>query len=37
VTVHAPGKAPRVLGEGGELDGGEVLPGIRVAVAELFA
>jgi Uma2 family endonuclease len=37
VTVHPAGQAPRVLGEGDELDGGEVLPGFRVAVAELFA
>jgi Uma2 family endonuclease len=37
VTVHAPDRPPVVLGEGDELDGGEVLPGFRVAVAELFA
>ena len=37
VAVHEPGRGPRVLGEGEELDGGEVLPDFRVAVAELFA
>jgi Uma2 family endonuclease len=37
VTIHVPGVEPRVLREGDELDGGVVLPGFRVAVAELFA
>ncbi len=36
VAVHAPGQSVRVLGIGDELDGGDVLPGFRVAVAELF-
>ena len=37
VAVYEPGREPRALGEGDELDGGEVLPDFRVAVAELFA
>ena len=37
VTVHALGLAPRTLGEADELDGGDVLPGFRVNVADLFA
>ena len=37
VAVHEPGREPRLLGEGEELDGGEVLPDFRVTVAELFA
>jgi len=36
VTVHAPGIAPRVLGEGDILDGGDVLPGFTVPVAAIF-
>ena len=36
VTVHGPDRVPRVLGVGDHLDGGEVLPGFRVAVAELL-
>jgi len=36
VTVHAPGEAPRVLREGDALEGGDVVPGFRCAVAELF-
>ena len=36
VAVHAPGRAPFVLTEGDELDGGDVLPGFRLPVAELF-
>ncbi len=37
VTVHVPGGEPRVLREADVLDGGEVLPGFRLQVAELFA
>ena len=37
VTVHAPDGEPRVLGERDTLPGGEVLPGFRVAVADIFA
>jgi putative restriction endonuclease len=36
VRVHAPGVAGRRLTTGDELDGGDVLPGFRVPVAELF-
>lgn len=36
VTVNALGQPPRTLGIDDELDGSEVLPGFRVAVAELF-
>lgn len=36
VTVHAPGAAPRVLAEGDVLEGGDVVPGFRCTVAELF-
>lgn len=37
VTVYVPGIAARELGTDDEFDGGEVLPGFRVRVAELFA
>lgn len=37
VTVLAPGQEPRTLGNGDTLDGGDVLPGFEVAVAEIFA
>ncbi|MFT4041111.1 MAG: Uma2 family endonuclease [Thermomicrobiales bacterium] len=37
VTVFAPEQEPRTLGVSDELDGGEVLPEFRVAVAEFFA
>ena len=36
VTVYASGRPIRVLGIGDELDGGDVLPDFRVAVADLF-
>ncbi len=36
VAVHAPGSAPRTLGTGDVLDGGDVIPGLAVPVAELF-
>jgi Uma2 family endonuclease len=37
VTVHAPGRAARVLGAGDVLEGEDVLPGYRLPLAELFA
>lgn len=37
VTVQAPGEDARILRPGDELDGGDVLPGFSVAVAEIFA
>ena len=36
VTVHAPDGATRRLGEGDALDGGDVVPGFRCGVDELF-
>jgi Uma2 family endonuclease len=36
VTVYTPNQNARVLREGDILDGGDVLPGFSVAVAELF-
>jgi Uma2 family endonuclease len=36
VEVHALGRPPRVLRESDTLDGGEVLPGFTLAVAEIF-
>lgn len=36
VVVHEPNEPPRTLEQGDELDGGDVVPGFRVAVAELF-
>jgi Uma2 family endonuclease len=36
VAVYAAGRLAYELGEGDELDGGDVLPGFRVAVADLF-
>lgn len=36
VTLHAADRSEQTLREGDELDGGEVLPGFRVAVAEIF-
>jgi Uma2 family endonuclease len=36
VAVWMPDGAVRTLGSGEELDGGEVLPGFRIAVADLF-
>ena len=37
VTVFTPDEPPRTLGEGDTLDGGEVIPGLAVPVAEIFA
>ena len=36
VTVHRPGHGPTEIPESGELDGGEVVPGFRLKVAEIF-
>jgi Uma2 family endonuclease len=36
VTVYTPDRHARILREGDELDGGDVLPGFKLAVAELF-
>lgn len=36
VTVYRPGREPLVLGGDAELDGGDVLPGLRLRVLELF-
>jgi Uma2 family endonuclease len=36
VAIHAAGRPVRVLTEADELDGGDVLPDFRVAVADLF-
>ena len=36
VAVHAPARDVRVLGAGDALDGEDVVPGFRVAVADLF-
>ena len=36
VAVYTPGGAVTHVGEGEELDGGEVLPGLRLPVADLF-
>lgn len=37
VTVYRDGEDLGAFGEGDDLDGGEVLPGFRLAVAEIFA
>ena len=37
VTVHAPDGDSRILEAGDELDGGDVLPGFTLALADLFA
>jgi Uma2 family endonuclease len=37
VTIFRPDAAPRTLGEGDVLDGGEVTPGFSVPVAEIFS
>ena len=36
VTVHRPGRAPLVLGEGDAFDGEDVLPGFRLSVSDVF-
>ena len=37
VTVYAVGREPLILGEGDTLDGGDVIPGFRLPVADIFA
>jgi len=37
VTVFTPDEPPCILGEGDTLDGGEVIPGLSVPVADIFA
>jgi hypothetical protein len=37
VAVQQDGRLVGEFGDGAELDGGEVLPGFRLAVAEIFA
>lgn len=37
VAVHAPGVAPRILGESDSLSGGDLLPGFTLPVREIFA
>jgi Uma2 family endonuclease len=37
VAIHQRGVATRVLGDADELDGGDVLPGFRVSVGEVFS
>ncbi|MGI8477146.1 MAG: Uma2 family endonuclease [Thermomicrobiales bacterium] len=37
IVVHAPGVSPRTLHAGDILDGGDVLPGLLIAVADIFA
>lgn len=36
VTVYQPGQEPRELGMGDILDGGDVLPGFELQVADIF-
>jgi hypothetical protein len=36
VTVHRVGREPLVLGLGDELDGEDILPGLRIPVASAF-
>jgi Uma2 family endonuclease len=37
VTVYRPGQEPVTMVEGDELDGGDVVPGFRLSVGDLFA
>jgi Uma2 family endonuclease len=37
VTIHERGASTRVFGDTEELDGGEVLPGFRVSISEVFS
>lgn len=37
VTAHAPARSPCVLGEADTLDGGDLLPGLALAVRDVFA
>ncbi len=36
VIVYAAGSEPRTIGEDGDLDGGDVLPGFRLPVGDIF-
>jgi Uma2 family endonuclease len=36
VTVYSSGSEPRILTEADTLDGGDVLPGFRLPVAQIF-
>lgn len=36
LTIHRPDRTPRILAEQDEIDGEDVLPGFRLALAELF-
>jgi Uma2 family endonuclease len=36
VEVYVPGKAVEIIGVDGELDGGDVLPGFKLAVRDIF-
>lgn len=36
ITVHTPGKPPQVLSKDDVVEGGDVLPGFRVPVADIF-
>ena len=36
VNVYTPDRTVRILGENDELDGGEVLPGFRLRIADIF-
>jgi Uma2 family endonuclease len=36
VEIYAPGQPMRWVGVDGVLDGGDVLPGFKLAVAEIF-
>lgn len=36
VIVYASGSEPRAIGEDGELDGGDILPGFRLPVRDIF-
>ncbi|MHC4973816.1 MAG: hypothetical protein ACYTG3_15945 [Planctomycetota bacterium] len=37
VTTHEPGRPTSVLGEEDALKGGDLLPGLEIAVGEMFA
>jgi len=37
VTVHRPGYAPITLAEADTLDGADILPGLSISIAEIFA
>jgi len=37
VTVYATGQPPRILSETEQIDGGDVIPGFRLPIHEIFA